>query len=74
MEAEALPLYSKYKIKHDVYTYQHLTHMYLNLRELDTVMTLYDRLKTKENFQPNQRMLNTVFETAMRLKNSDRIV
>lgn len=48
--------------------------MYLNLRELDLVMNIYDRLKTKENFQPNKFILNTVFEVAIRQKSSDRLV
>lgn len=73
LEAEVLPLYDKYKIKHDVYTYQNLSRLYLDLRELDTVMKLYDRLREKETFKPNQFLLNTLFETSLRLKDSDRI-
>ena len=74
LEAEVLPLYEKFKIKHDVYTYQNLTRMYLKLRDLDTIMVLWDKLRTKETFKVNQMMLNTVFEAAIRLKNSDRMV
>ena len=53
MEAKILPLYEKYKITHDVYTYQNLAKLYLDVRDLDTVMKLYDRIKEKESFQPN---------------------
>lgn len=67
-------MYEKFKIKHDVYTYQNLTRMYLKLRDLDTIMVLWDKLRTKETFKVNQMMLNTVFEAAIRLKNSDRMV
>ena len=49
--------------------------MYLNMRELDAVMTLWDKMRQKEkNMLPNQRMLDTVFECSLRLKNSDRMV
>ncbi len=67
-------MYEKYKIKHDVYTYQHLIKMYLNMRDLDTLMALWDRLRTKEEFAPNQRILDNVLEGAIRSKNSDRMV
>lgn len=50
LEAEVLPLFDKYRMKQDVYTYQNLSKMYLMLRDIDTVMSLYDRLKEKENF------------------------
>jgi hypothetical protein len=36
-------------------------------------MELYDRLKKTESFSPNSYLLNTTFEAALRLKNSDRI-
>jgi len=68
-----LPLYEKYKIKHDVYTYQHLVKMYLNIRDTDTLMSLWDRLRTKEKFKPNERILDIVLEGAIRLKSSDKI-
>jgi len=50
MESMVLPLYEKYKVKHDIYTYQHLLKAYLNVRENDTVLKIYDRLVTKEKF------------------------
>ncbi len=53
LEAEVLPLYEKFKIKHDVYTYQNLTRMYLKLRDFDTIMLLWDKLRTKESFKAN---------------------
>jgi hypothetical protein len=73
LEAKVLPLYDKYRINHDIYTYQHLSKLYLHTRELDTLMKLYDRITEKESFKPNKMMLDTFFEGALRLKNSDRI-
>lgn len=74
LEAKVLPLYKKYKINQDVYTYQHLIRMYLYTRDTDMVLKLYDRLKTKEKFEPNRYVLNNTFEAAMRTKSSDRMV
>jgi hypothetical protein len=45
LDANVLPLYEKYKIKHDVFTFQHISKMYLNLREFDLVKNLYKKLK-----------------------------
>lgn len=48
LETKVLPLFEKYKIKHDIFTYQHLIRAYLNTRENDTIMNLYDRMVKKE--------------------------
>lgn len=53
LETKVLPLYEKYKIKHDVFTYQYLIRAYMNVRENDTIMTLYDRMLLKDHFVPN---------------------
>ena len=53
METDVLPLYDKYKIKYDLFTYQNLIQMYLKLRNHDLVLSLYKRLKTKDNFKAN---------------------
>lgn len=37
LERKVLPLYTQNNINYDVYTFQHLTKMYLNMRELDQV-------------------------------------
>jgi hypothetical protein len=42
LERKVLPLYVQNNIKHDVYTFQHLSKMYLNMRELDQVVKLYN--------------------------------
>ena len=36
-------------------------------------MGLYDRLKKQEKFKPNLFLMNIAFETAMRMKSSDKI-
>jgi hypothetical protein len=49
--------------------------MYLNLRDLPTIMSLWDKiLLEKGRIQPNLHLLNTVLEASMRLNESDRIV
>lgn len=53
LEAEILPLYEKYRIKHDIYTYQNLSRLFVNLRELDTAMSLYQKMKNKDGLKPN---------------------
>jgi hypothetical protein len=56
LEAEVLPLFDKYRIKHDVYTFQHISKMYLNLREHDMVISLWDKLKALK-IKPNSVVL-----------------
>lgn len=70
LDANVLPLYDKFKIKHDIYTYQHLSKMYLNLADYDMVVNMYLRLK-KERIRPNQMYLNTVLDASMRTDKSD---
>ena len=43
LERKVLPLYAQNNIKYDVYTFQHLSKMYLNMRELDQVVALYQK-------------------------------
>lgn len=45
LDANVLPLYDKFKIPYDVYTFQHLSKMYLNLTEYGMVKSLYRNLK-----------------------------
>ena len=70
LDANVLPLYDKHKITHDVYTYQHLSRMYLNLADYEMVINMYLRLK-KENIKPNQMYLDSVLEASMRIDKSD---
>lgn len=56
LEADVLPLFDKYRIKHDVYTFQHISRMYLNLREHEMVLTLWDKLKDLK-IKPNKMLL-----------------
>ena len=41
---------------------------------MDTVMSMWDRIRDKDKIKPNQMLLNTVFEASIRLKDSDRMV
>ena len=72
LDSSVLPLYEKYNIKHDVYTYQNLSKMFLNLQEFDIVKNLYKALK-EDGIQPNKMICNTVLETALRTDDSDLV-
>lgn len=73
VETKILPLYEKHRVKHDVYTYQELSRMYLAIRDLDMVFNLWDRL-AKEGIPPSQLVMNAVLEAGIRKKSSDRMV
>ena len=73
LDSTELPLYDKHRIKHDVYTYQHLGKMYLNLREFDTIKKLYKAMKT-EKITPNKALANSFLEASMRTNDSDNIL
>jgi len=45
LDANVLPLYEKYKIPHDIYTFQNLSKMYLNMSDYSMVKTLYKDFK-----------------------------
>ena len=70
LETKVLPEYTKHRIPHDVYTYQHITKMYLNMLELDKVIELY-RKCLDAKITPNKLMLSTVLEAGLRKEDSD---
>ena len=72
LDSKVLPLYEKFRIKPDVFTYQHLTKLYLNLRDLDMVKSLYRKMK-KQGLTPNQMLLNNALEAGMRSDDADII-
>ena len=41
LDSKVLILYDKHKIPHDIYTYQNLSKMYLNLTDYEMVKKLY---------------------------------
>ena len=43
IESKILPLYQQHKLKYDENTYAHLAKLYLDKRELDKVVELFDR-------------------------------
>lgn len=53
LEGMVLPMYEKYKVKHDLYTYQNLMRAYLNTRDNETILKLYDRMIYKDKIKPN---------------------
>ena len=72
LDSYVLPLYEKYRIPHDIYTYQALSKMYLNMGDYELVKSLYKKQK-KENFKPNQMYLNSVLEASMRTDDGNLI-
>lgn len=70
LDAKVLPLYDKYKIPYDIYTFQHLSKMYLNMADYEMVKTLYRNLKTT-GVTPNQLYLNSVLEASVRTDDAD---
>lgn len=70
LETKVLPEYTKYRIQHDVYTYQHLTKMYLNMLDLEKVIELYRKCLAAK-IAPNKLMLSTVLEAGLRKEDSD---
>jgi hypothetical protein len=77
IESKILPLYEKHRVKHDVYTYQELAKLYLKLRDLDMVFSLWDRVRADKDglgLNPSYHILNVVLEAGIRKKDSDRLV
>lgn len=37
LDSNVLPLFEKYKLKHDVYTYQNISKMYLNMTDFEMI-------------------------------------
>jgi len=58
MEAKVLPLYDKYRIPHDIYTFQNLAQLYLNIRDLNTVIKLYDKIKEESGISSAESSLS----------------
>lgn len=48
--------------------------MYLDIRDMETVLKLYDRCTKKEKIKPNSMLLNQAFAASLLKKDSDRIV
>jgi len=73
IEGLVLPLYEKYAIKRDTFTYQHLMEMYLAQRDMDTIDRLYGVMKS-EGVEPSFYCMNYYLEMAMRLQDTNKIV
>ena len=73
LEAKVLPQFERHRIQHDVNTYQHLTKLYLNLRDLEKVIELY-RKSIEAGHRPTWRLLMNYLEASMRLTDSNLII
>lgn len=72
LDAKVLPLFEKYRLKHDVYTYQNITKMYLHMKDFDMIKKLYKSFK-EDNITPNKMLLNTILESSIRIDDCDLI-
>jgi len=73
VEGAVLPLYEKYNIKPDPFTYQHLMEMYSEKREFKALLKVFENMK-KANSTPTFFALNYYLDTAIRLEDTDMIV
>ena len=73
LHEQVLPLYERYKILPDVYTYQHLMEHYSNIDEIGPALETYDRMQ-KQNITPNNMILAIYMSVSFRSNNNDRIV
>ena len=67
LEHKILPLYSKHRINHDMYTFQHLCKLHLNLRETGKVVELFKKSEA-DGLGYNKFMLNSYIEAGMRME------
>ena len=72
VETDVLPLYDRYRIKHDVYTYQNLAKLYSSMREFSKVFDLYNKCK-EEQIIVNKMLLVTTLDAAMREEQTNLI-
>jgi pentatricopeptide repeat protein len=73
VEGLVVPLYEKFGIPMDNYTYEHIIRMLLDLREYLSVFNLYDKLKAKD-LVPTNYILNSIVEAGIRANKVDFIV
>lgn len=70
---KVLPLYEKYRIEPDIYTYQNLMQHYSDLNETGLVFQTYDKIKSLE-IKPNRVIMQTYLLESMKSKDIDRLV
>eukprot|EP01017_Pseudomicrothorax_dubius_P039719 TRINITY_DN6127_c0_g1_i7.p1 TRINITY_DN6127_c0_g1~~TRINITY_DN6127_c0_g1_i7.p1 ORF type:complete len:302 (-),score=50.16 TRINITY_DN6127_c0_g1_i7:136-1041(-) len=73
VEGMVLPLYEKYGIALDQFTYEHLVDLYHAKRDFGPVFRLNDQL-IAAGLTPSFNTLSNVLESAMRIANTDKIV
>jgi len=68
-----LPMYEKYNLKMNQFTYQILLRFFLEKRKFDAIEMLYNRMKS-ENLPATQYILNVYLEVCIRKNKIDGIV
>lgn len=73
IESKILPLYQQHKLKYDENTYAHLAKLYLDKRELDKVVELFDRSQ-EAGLKPVNKMLTCYLEAGLRKQDTSIII
>ena len=73
IEAKILPQYTLHNIPFDENTYAHLSKLYLNLRELDKVVELFDKSQ-EAGLKPVNKLLACFLEAGLRKQDTSIII
>ena len=73
IEAKILPQYARHKIPYDENTYAHLSKLYLNLRDLDKVVELFDKSQ-EAGLKPIRNLCQCFLEAGLRKQDTELII
>ena len=73
IEAKVLPQYALHKIPYDENTYAHLSKLYLDMRELDKVVDLFDKSQAA-GLRPIRSLASSYLEAGLRKQDTEIII
>jgi len=73
IEAKVLPLYAVHKIEYDQNTYAHLARLYLDLRDMEKVVELFDKSQ-EAGLKPVNKLLASYLEAGLRKQSTETII
>ena len=73
IEAKVLPEFAKHKISFDENTYAHLSKMYLEMRDLDKVVDLFDKSQAAK-LRPIRMLVESFLEAGLRKQDTALII
>ena len=74
LEGLVLPLYEKFNIKMNEYTYEYLLQLYYEYKEMQTVYRIYGMIKADKSIDITYNGLNIMLETSIKVEDVDMIV